>query len=59
LDSFGTQVDEGVLQYWTVEQSASRLQPPEGMQTPALGLHAPDRQTVPPFRAVQGPSPLA
>jgi hypothetical protein len=39
-------------------QSPSTLQPPAGSQVP-FTLHAPDRHTVPPFAAVQVPSPLA
>jgi hypothetical protein len=57
--TLGAHVDAGVLQYWLVVQSASMLHPPAGMQTPALGLHTPDWQTVAPLTGVHGPSPLA
>jgi hypothetical protein len=39
-------------------QSASTLQPPGATHVP-LVLHAPDRHTVAPLVAVQGPSPFA
>ena len=57
--TFGTHMDEGVLQYSLVAQSASTLHPPEGMHTPAVGLHVPDWQRVAPLATVQGPSPSA
>jgi hypothetical protein len=46
------------LHHLPVEQSASTLQPPAGSQVPFV-LHAAERQSVAPFVAVQGPSPLA
>jgi hypothetical protein len=39
-------------------QSPSTLQPPAGSHVPAT-LHAPDRHTLAPAPAVQGPSPVA
>src|SRR5580704_9470420 len=59
LGTFETHVNEGVLQYWLLEQSASTAQPPAGIQTLLLALHAPDWQTTLPVATEQGPSPLA
>src|SRR6185295_10145354 len=41
------------------EQSASTTQPPTGMHLPPVAEHAPLRQTVPAFPAVQVPVPFA
>jgi hypothetical protein len=56
--SFGLQAWVASSHQSPPEQSASTSQPPAGSHTP-LVLHAPERQTVAPFIAVQGPSPLA
>ena len=56
--SLGVQVCVLSLHQLPPAQSASTLQPPAGSQRP-LTLHAPERHTVPPLPAVQGPSPLA
>jgi hypothetical protein len=40
-------------------QSASTLQPPEGMQVPEVAEHAPDWQTVVAVPVVHGPLPFA
>jgi hypothetical protein len=59
LATFATHAAVGVSQYCVALQSASTAQPVVEMQTPPVGLQSPERQTVAPFVAVQGPSPLA
>ena len=56
--SFGVQVAVLSSHQLPAVQSASVKQPPLGSHTP-LVLHAPERHTVAPLAAVQGPSPLA
>ena len=58
MGSVGVQACDVSLHQVPAEQSASTLHPPTGSHVP-LTLQAPDRQTVPPLAAVQGPSPLA
>ena len=58
LETFGVHMWALSLHQLPPEQSASTLQPPEGAHVPLL-LHFPERQTVPPFTIVQGPSPTA
>jgi len=58
LASFGTHVLEPVSQNWVAPHSASVRHPFTGMQIPAVE-HAPPRQTMAAFVAVQGPVPFA
>ena len=56
--SVGVQVCMLSMHQLPAVQSASTLQVPAARQVP-LALHTPERQTVGPVAAVQGPSPLA
>jgi hypothetical protein len=58
LATFGVHVCALSLQYWPLAQSASTAQPPAGSHVP-LELQAPERHTVAPLAAVQGPPPFA
>jgi hypothetical protein len=58
LASFGVHVPVVSSHQLPPVQSASVAQPPAGSQTPEP-LHVPERQTVAPLPAVQGPSPFA
>ena len=55
---FGVQVCTLSSHQLPPEQSVSTLQLPAASQVP-FELHAPERQTTPPFATVQGPSPFA